>query len=252
MHRGYIKGNVMGLTKVAVNFAERGGKYFTSLLCSKPKVITNLKGLKYVPFEESSNAVRKPGMILNTKTGMQEPIEMDMIDCIPKDRHIDLSAYNTAGDEIGIVRLKDDPTNEYTEFIGIKGQDCLYIDFWATSPNYKGIGREMLKKIVQISKRSGYGGRVSLSASTGSIPMKFGRICGPGKSDVSCAIKYKKMGFNAVTPEMDLKINETIAKGESGLVIDPDNPQHFKEGLACKMELSPEAIKKYLNLECIT
>lgn len=107
----------------------------------------------------------------------------------------------------------------------------------------------MLRKIVKISNQSGYKGRVSLSDCTGSIPSKFMRICGYGKAQgVSCAIKYKKMGFNAIQPEMNAKINKAIANGENGLVLTKSAlGEGYKDTLSCSMELSPEAISKYLS-----
>lgn len=187
---------------------------------------------------------------LNTKTGKAEQIIIDDITSIPTDgRHIDISAYNSLGNEIGLVRLKADPTNEFKRFMGETGQDCLLIDYWATSPEYKGVGKEMLKKIVHISKESGYEGRVSLQACTGSIPQKFMNICGYGKvQDVSCAIKYKKMGFNAINPDFDAKICQAIFNGESGLVVQQNGfGNGLRDALTCKMELSFDAIKKYLS-----
>ncbi|MDY6310528.1 MAG: GNAT family N-acetyltransferase [Cyanobacteriota bacterium] len=194
---------------------------------------------------------RKPGTILNTKTHLQEPIVVEEIPELNKNfKSYDVTAYNIEREEIGLARLTPDPNNKMNKFLGIKDKDSLYIEYLATSPNYKGIGTEMLRKIVQASNRMGYSGRVSLEACTGSVPMEFLRICGYGKPQkFSCAIKYKKMGFNSTVPELDAKIEQGIKNGGNGLVI-----QHFAFGgsgyrdrLSGPMELSQEAIRKYLS-----
>ena len=202
----------MGLQKVVFNFLVKNVKgelVTSSLLRTKPKIPININGLKYKPVNVTNN--KKIPTVLNLKTGKQEQIIIDEIDQIAKDgSHFDISAYNSLGEEIGLVRLKDDPNNQVLRMLGENGKDCLYIDFWATSPKYKGVGTRMLEEIVNISNRSGYGGRVSLEACTGSIPNKFMTVCGYGKvQDISCAIKYHKMGFqetgriHAITEGLD-------------------------------------------------
>ena len=194
---------------------------------------------------------KKIPTVLNIKTNKAEQIIIDDIISIPTNgMHIDISAYNLKGDVIGLVRLKDAPNNELLRFLGKADEASLYIDFFATSPNYKGIGKEMLRKIVKISDQNGYKGRVSLSACTGSVPSEFMRICGYGKAqDVSCAIKYKKMGFNATQPRIDAKINKAIINGETGLVYQTSGlGSGYRDTLSCSMELSQEAIQRYLSI----
>ena len=146
-----------------------------------------------------TNTIKTKGLsgrhaaITNVKTGLKEPLVMDINCKVPKNgKHVDVEAYDLDGNVIGLVRLKADPNAQ------VRNIESLYIDFWATNPNYKGIGREMLRNIVKISNNSGFNGRVSLNACTGSVPSEFSKICGYSKKqDVSCAIKYKKMGFNS-------------------------------------------------------
>ena len=220
----------------------------SSVLQTKP-----IKGLRLTPAAISDTieiSLKKIPTVLNIKTNKAEQIIIDDIISIPTNgRHFDISAYNLKGDVIGLVRLKDAPNNELLRFLGKADEASLYIDFFATSPNYKGIGKEMLRKIVKISDQNGYKGRVSLSACTGSVPSEFMRICGYGKAqDVSCAIKYKKMGFNAIQPEIDTKINKAIVSGENGLVLTKSGlGEGYRDNLSCSMELSPEAISKYLG-----
>ena len=243
----------MGTGKIVLNFVvknNKGNLVQSCLRYTKPtKVPINVRGLKYRPPEQNFPT------ILNIKTGKQEQILMDEIDSIPKDgRYFDLSAYNSLGEEIGLVRLKDAPNNNLWRMLGEEGKDSLYIDFWATSPNYKGVGSKMLEEIVRLSNRSGYGGRVSLSACTGSIPSSFMAVCGGKKiQDMSCAIKYHKMGFRSTSPELETKIQNTILNGGIGLNFE-------KSGLGCgyrdlltgPMELTPETIKRYLHYNSIT
>ena len=241
----------MGLAKVALNFMVKNGKgeLVRSVLCHTrpPKMPVNITGLKYKPVNVTNN--KKIPTVLNLKTGKQEQIIIDEIDQIAKDgSHFDISAYNSLGEEIGLVRLKDDPNNQVFRMLGENGKDCLYIDFWATSPKYKGVGTRMLEEIVNISNRSGYGGRVSLQACTGSIPNKFMAVCGYGKAqDISCAIKYHKMGFHSTTPEMESKIQRAILNGDSGLeLMKCGLGTGYRDMLNCKMELGTEAINRYL------
>lgn len=242
----------MGISKVAFNFIAKNGRgefVKSMLLHSKPpKMPINIKGLQYKP--TSAISAPKFSTVLNVKTGKQEHIIIDKIDKIMKDgSHHDLAAYNSLGEQIGLVRLQDAPNNQILRMLNEKGKDSLFIDFWATSPNYKGVGTSMLEEIVNISNRSGYGGRVSLSACTGSIPNKFMSICGYGKAqDVSCAIKYHKMGFRSTTPEIETKIQNAILNSESGFEFKKNGlGDGYRDMLSCHMELCPETINKYLH-----
>lgn len=239
---------MVAIGKVINLFVKRDGKLCRSLLSLKPSNVTNFKNLKYSSLKVSASP--KPVKVLNLKTGTKEVIEIENT-MVPKTgEHVDISAFNANGDRIGLVRLMDAPNNNMYRMLGQPENESLYIDFWATSPDYKGVGKEMLKKIVQISNQSGYYGRVSLLACTGSVPSKFMRICGYQKAqDVACAIKYKKMGFNANMPEIDAKIQEAIAKGDSGLITQLSGLGKGKrDTLTTSMYLSDEAIRKYLSL----
>ena len=163
-------------------------------------------------------------------------------------QHVDVGAYDLDGNVIGLVRLKADPG------AAVRNIESLYIDFWATNPNYKGIGREMLRNIVKISNNSGFNGRVSLNACTGSVPSEFSRICGNRKmQDVACAIKYKKMGFNSRLPELDKRIEQAIQNGETGFEMQSSALGNgFRDTLSGPMDLSPEFIKKYLGFSGIS
>ena len=246
----------MGIDKIALNFMVKNGKgeLVRSLLChTKPhKIPIDIKGLQFKPI--NTIHAQKFHTVLNIKTGKQERIIMDAINTIQKDgSHFDLAAYNSLGEEIGLVRLSDAPNNQVLRMLNEKGKESLFIDYWATSPNYKGVGTRMLEEIVNISNRSGYGGRVSLQACTGSIPNKFMAICGYGKvQDISCAVKYHKMGFRSTTPEVESKIQNTILNGESGLEFQKNGLGNgYRDMLSCHMELCPETINKYLHYNSI-
>lgn len=239
---------MVAIGKVINLFVKRDDKLCRSLLTLKPPNVTNFKNLKYSSLKVST--LPKSVKVHNLKTGTKEVIDIENA-IVPKTgEYVDISAFNANGDTIGLVRLKDAPNNEMYRTLGQPEKESLYIDFWATSPNYKGVGKEMLKKIVQISNQSGYCGRVSLMACTGSVPSKFMRICGYQKAqDVACAIKYKKMGFKANMPEIDEKIQESIAKGDSGFVTQVSAfGKGKRDTLSTSMYLSDETIKKYLGL----
>lgn len=115
--------------------------------------------------------------------------------------------------------------------------------------------KNCVRKIVQASVKNDYGGRVSLCACTGSIPQEFMRICGYGKiADVSCAIKYKKRGFNSIVPEIDKKFEQAIANNERGLVFKKTllGLSGWQDTLTSTMELSEEAIQKFLQHGVVT
>ena len=145
----------------------------------------------------------------------------------------------------------DDLANEMNAFFGEFGQKSLSIECFVTSPKYRGLGRAMLNKIVPISNDRGYNGRVTLSACTGSIPSKYTAICGDEKmQDVSCAIKYKKLGFMAIRQDMKDKIEQAIANNETGLQY-REELGSYVDTLSCIMELTDEARRKYLGLDTI-
>ena len=70
--------------------------------------------------------------------------------------------------------------------------------------------------------------------------------------DMSCAIKYKKMGFRAINPKWDEKIEQAIANGETGHQYKKSAfGDGYQDKLSCTMELTDEARKKYLGLDVI-
>ena len=97
--------------------------------------------------------VKRAGTILNTKTGLQEnitfsnlPTEIDRLD------YYTLSAYNQKKERIGELSFKKlERRNK---------PSCLYINYFGTADGYKGIGSEMVRQLVQLSKKLGMDGRV--------------------------------------------------------------------------------------------
>ncbi len=178
---------------------------------------------------------RRIGTVFNRITNLQEPIQL-VVPKIPKNiknqEKMLISAYNLENQLIGMARVEpwlDNPLER-----------ALYIEFFSTNQHYKGIGTEMLRKIVQLSERLGLKGKVCLQASTGSIPSEFAAVCG-GKFDTSCAIKYRKMGFEASIPSTTEKIDKAIKEGFNGF------NDRKRDTLSCFMSLTPEAIKRYLS-----
>ena len=195
----------------------------------------------------------KKDRVINIKTGANERITIESELKRDKDEdYREITARNYRNEIVGLARLIDDPEEEVKDFLGMCDQKSLYIDFWATSPIYKGIGKVMIKKIVEISKQKGYNGKVSINASSESIPIEFLRICGYNKTqDVSCALKCRKIGFVSANPELNLKISHAILKGESGLKLQMctnGTKSEKVDEFAGKMELSQQAVKKYLEL----
>ena len=129
------------------------------------------------------------------------------------------------------------------------GEKSLYIDFLATKSDYKGIGTEILRKLVKLSEKLGFKGNVDLHASTGSIPSSFVEICGVSKCQKSAAISYRKMGFSFGDEAKDLKLDEEIARGGNGLkeVITASGKIRQKDLFSGAMYLEERAIEKYLS-----
>mgnify|MGYP003297245546 CR=1 FL=1 len=118
------------IAKTAFNFLVKNGngKFVESLLVhTKPrKIPRNIKGLVYKPTLHD----KKFPTVLNIKTGKQEQIIIDSIDQISKDGyHFDFSAYNSLGETIGLVRVKDAPNNNILRMLGKEGKDILYVAF---------------------------------------------------------------------------------------------------------------------------
>ena len=230
----------MRLEKVGLNIGKeiiawtRNGK---SLLAMQP-VKVNTAGLKLAPQLEgdivqiNKTIQKKAGTILNTKTGLQEPItfsdlpkEMKIDDC----SIYDITAYNLNKEDIGRASFKllEDPS-------------CLYISYIGTSSEYKGIGSEIMRKLVQLSDRLGMGGRIRLDACTGHIPSYYRFNGFEDKCKTSAAILYKKMGFVANRKSADDAIMKEIAAGGNGI------GKYDKFG-GTGMHLSEDAINKFLR-----
>jgi len=245
----------MGLEKAGLTFGKelvawaRTGK---SLFAMKP-VKVNTAGLKLAPKLESdtlciaSKINKKAGTILNTKTNQIEPIVID--DFIPRySRHYDgLEALNTKGDTIG--RVSFTPSEEAGGLFPMD-KPSLFIDYLGTQSGYKGIGTELVRKVVQISKEAGFGGRVRLQPCTGSVPSEF-RF--PGFYDKcqtsSAALQYKKMGFKAYDQEIDKLLEQELASGGNGLIM--KNGKVVRDKYTAPMYLPENVIEKYLNMKFI-
>lgn len=187
---------------------------------------------------------RKPGTAMNIKTKVQEPITI-----VANPSQIEV--MNIDGKRIGLANLKYD--NNYPWIP--EAERSLYLDYIATSPEYKGVGSEMMREIVHMSKNQGFNGNVSLLACTGSVPSEFMQVCGYGKccgpEAVSAAIKYSKMGFVSQVEGLQEKINAEIANGGNGLRRGNSAYHGLKDILSGPMDLSKEAIQKYLSVPSV-
>lgn len=235
-------------TKIITAWAKAGEK---SLLATRP-VKVNVAGLRLAPKLEgdtlciTSKINRKAGTILNTKTKQIEPIVIE--DFSPRySRHYDgLEVLNPKGDTIG--RVSFIPSEE----VGLFPMDkpSLFIDYLGTKGDYKGIGTELVRKVVQISKEAGFGGRVRLNPCTGSVPSEF-RFSGffDKCQTSSAALQYKKMGFKAYDQEIDKLLEQELASGGNGFVM--KNGKILRDKYTTPMYLPENAIEKYLNMEFI-
>jgi hypothetical protein len=242
----------MGLTKVGLNLGKEilgwtrtGGK---SLLITKPVKI-NTAGLKYAPKLESdtfsiSTKVKKAGTVLNTKTNQVEPIIVEEYDPKYSRCYDGLEALNTNGEPIGrvsYINTIDDGGLFYP-----KDKPSLFIDFIGTKNGYKGIGTELIRKVVNISKELGLGGRVRLNPCTGSVPFEFRFADFYNKCQKSsAAIQYKKMGFKAYDEDIDKLLEQELLSGGNGFVM--KNGEILRDKFTAPMYLPKEAIEKYLK-----
>ena len=221
-------------------------KYFEKQIVNKKESIESIvKG--FVSDVKTKGVARRTGTILNTKSGIQEPISIRIPTGLTKESEFLIEACNIDGTRIGLVKLKPHPNNAIYDDIN---KHSLYIDFFSTAPGYKGIGTEMLKKIVKLSNQFGYKGRVSLQACTGSLPDEYRVISRDKILDGSCALKYAKMGFKSTRPEINAKIEETIRNGGDGILHKKGSIYGEKYGedlLSGPMYLPDESIKKYLR-----
>lgn len=238
---GYEKGITLGNEIIA--WTRTGCK---SLLATRP-VKVNVAGLRYAQKLEgdvvqvNKTISKRAGTILNIKTRLQEPITFSEL---PKEMKIDdfsvynMSAYNSNKERIGEVSFK------------LKEKlSCLYIQYFGTSGDYKGIGSEMIRKLVQLSDKLGMGGRIRLEACTGSIPPGFRFNGVADKCKTSAVIKYKKMGFNANSERVNNKIMKEIAAGGNGIetIESTYGKRTYDIFGATNMHLSENAIKRYLE-----
>lgn len=217
-----------------------------SLLATKP-IKVNTSGLRFAPKLEDdvvqiSNS-KKVRTILNIKKGTQEPIVFsklpDNIDLTGGYNIYTLDAFNIDGELIGRLSFKG-YENIFDEL------EALYIKYFGTSNEYKGIGTEMVRQIVSLSNKLGLKGNVRLSACTGSIPQEFQFKGISEKCKTSAAIKYKKMGFAANRLSIDRRINEKISEGDTGIIQDPRGASKDIFG-SVAMHLSEDAIQRYLK-----
>ena len=226
--------------KEIIAWTRTGGK---SLLATRP-VKVNTAGLRLAPKLEGdivqiSN--HKAGTILNTKTGIHENVTFsDLPSKVDNGKHYILTAYNQNGEAIGNVSFKR--LNRRDK------QPCLYINYLGTAEGYKGIGSEIVRKLVQLSERLGMGGRIKLEACTGDVPYAF-RLKGfANKCKTSAAIKYKKMGFNA-DRWTEKELQKEIACGGNGFRQDESSLGKYMRDIfgGIEMDLGEDAIKRYLE-----
>lgn len=233
-------------------------KTLESKLTDKSKslksIIKNaIQRIKQIGYTNSKDTV------LNIKTGVKEPISI-ITDKI-KDGATEICAIDASGKLQGKARILIGErhssagynSNVFLDTVSCDSEKFLYIDCFATSSDYKGIGTKMLKKIVSLSQKSGFAGRVRLKASTGDIPPEFYKICGAEKcAKKSAAVIYHNMGFVCINPAKEQQLCAEIARGGDGFVtVYSYGKVPYKKDLIprCDMELSPESIRKYLGIK---
>ena len=205
----------------------------------------NIEGLKYQPklfndvFCYNAPPLKTPETVLNLKTNSVEKITFSELPEVIKENYdYRISAYNIQGEKIGCAKIIPCVTN--------KGKETFWLDYIGTSNDYKGVGTEMIRKIVKESKRAGYHGNIDLSACTGSVPWEY-QFNGFIEKCESCsaAIKYHKMGFRSYVKSYSEFIAEELRIGGNGL---RKGKYGFVDILnSAPMYLSDEAIKKYLQ-----
>lgn len=232
------------LGKEIIAWTRASGK---SLLATRPVKI-NTAGLRFAPQLEgdvvqiNKTIQKRAGTILNTKTGLQEPITFSDL---PKEikidngfRIYDITAFNSSGESIGRAgfKLLEEPS-------------CLYISYLGTSAEYKGIGSEIIRKLVQLSDRLGMGGKIRLDACTGHIPPCYRFNGFVDKCKTSAAILYKKMGFVANRNGVNDRIMEEIASRGNGFRRVTSISGEYNCDLfgGTGMHLSEDAIKRFLQ-----
>lgn len=217
------------------------------LLATRP-VKANTVELKLAPKLESdvvqlSKTInKKPGTVLNIKTGKVEPITIEEAYINRSDA---LEAINIEGKTIGRMSYK---FPEEFGYLYPPDKPSLYLDYIGTHGDYKGIGTELVRKLVQTSKDLGFDGRVRLTPMTGSIPLQFQLPGFYNKCEKSsAAIQYKKMGFKAYNEEIDKLLEQELALGGKGFTFKA-NGEIAGDKFTYPMYLPENMIQKYLNI----
>lgn len=239
----------MGLEKIGISLAQKTSTLVkacdkTSILKTKPVGKINFEGSKFSfgvnnDVVQISKQVKTPGTVLNLKTGKVEHIEIEESWINKCDS---LEAFNKEGNVIGRVSYKEPDT---AGFLYPIDKPSIYLDYIGTDGDYKGIGTELVRKLVQKSKELGYEGRVRLIPCTGSIPRDF-RFPGFYEkcTKSSAAIQYKKMGFKAYDKEIDKQLEQELAAGGKGFIY--KNGEIAKDKFTNPMYLPEEMIQRYL------
>lgn len=239
----------MGLTKLGLNLAQKTSTWVkacgkTSILQTKPVGKINFEGLKFAvgvknDVVQISRRVKTPGTVLNIKTGKVEPLVIEESWINKCDA---LDAINTEGKLIGRVSYKEPDVAGY---LCPKDKPSIYLDYIGTDGDYKGIGTELVRKLVQISKKLGYEGRVRLVPCTGSVPSAF-RFSGfyDKCTKSSAAIQYKKMGFKAYDNEIDKLLEQELVSGGKGFIY--KNGKIVRDMFTYPMYLPEDVIQRYL------
>ncbi|MCR5266719.1 MAG: GNAT family N-acetyltransferase [Cyanobacteria bacterium RUI128] len=181
----------------------------------------------------STVSERPVGHVQNVKTGRFEYLQISVEGTPGKNNEFKIRATDGNGRTIGLVKI--DNTSEYTVEPG------CYVEFIATSPNYRGVGSELMREVVKYSNEFGLDGKVWLKAVTNDLPNEFLAICGGGRAHTSAAVAYKRMGFEAFDGEVDTRISDEISSGGTGIQGDIDL---FRGSL---MRLPQTAIDKYMS-----
>jgi len=203
------------------------------------ELIDKSKSLKDV-IRDVVNELKRTGVqrgrntALNVRTGVQEGIYID---------EFTKTELFSEGSEPVIKYAKDATGKIIGKMeVGHSEKGALVINDIATSDEYKGVGKELIRKVVEQSKRIFLGGNVRLTAWTGYLPEDYLEIAGKKVYDKAAAIKYHNMGFKAVEPELERKIVDTIESGGTGLSNDG-----VVDYLVGDMMLSDEGIKEFLD-----
>lgn len=242
----------MTLEKIGTKIIKTWAKANEKSLPATSPIKANATGLKLAPALESDvvqiskkATQKRAGTVLNTKTNQTEPVVIE--EYTPQYSHHSngLEVLNSNGDTIGKVAFTP---SEEAGFLFPIDKPSMFINYLGTQNGYKGIGTELVRKVVQISKESGFEGRVRLNPCTGSVPSEFRLLGFYDKCQTSsAALQYKKMGFKAYDPEIDKLLEQELAAGSNGFVM--KNGKILRDKYTAPMYLPENAIEKYLNME---